>query len=483
MKQMLQRLSTFIERRAGKLFIIWIIALSLLYATLSVQRHNQFQSGAFDLGIFDQAVWQYAHFQYPYNTIKERLILGDHLNLTLPLLAPLYWVWGDVRILLIFQAVWISLSAIAVYKLTLVRGFSKFVAMGVGIIYSLFFGIQYAVFFDFHPIVIAVGLLAWLIYFFEAKKKKLFWVTLVLALLTQENVGIALAGIGLVYFFKKEYRLSSVLFMIGGMGVSLLQTKLVSLMSPVGYQYWPQFDNNLIAIFIRFFDTHEKRLVWLYSLSSFLFLPLLSIGSFLAVAFDLSQYFLPTNDYTHMRTPFLHHRAILAIFLTLGTLDALLTFKKIKLNPQLVMVFLLTGCLVTQYVFHFPLNKLAKRSYWQNEQWMKDNYEIIKEIPIDASLATQQSLVPHLSQRKEIYLVWPRKHAVKGVACPEKECWWLDFAGKPTYLLIDNHPGVWLTMTLESEAHINEAVENMERAQKIKLEKSVHDARLYKVIY
>jgi uncharacterized membrane protein len=76
-----------------------------------------FQSGGFDLGIFDQTVWQYAHFLTPFNTIKGEFILGDHLTLTMPLLAPLYWIWSDVRILLIFQAVFITLSSVADKKI------------------------------------------------------------------------------------------------------------------------------------------------------------------------------------------------------------------------------------------------------------------------------------------------------------------------------------------------------------------------------
>lgn len=73
------------------------------------------------MGLYDQAVWQYANFQWPYNTIKDRFILGDHLTLTLPLLAPLFWLWDDVRMLLIFQAFWISFSALAIYKIARIR--------------------------------------------------------------------------------------------------------------------------------------------------------------------------------------------------------------------------------------------------------------------------------------------------------------------------------------------------------------------------
>src|SRR3972149_6758642 len=144
-----------------RLLVIWLLILSILYSLLSILRHVHFQSGAFDLGIFDQAVYQYSHFLFPYNTIKERFILGDHLNLTLPLLSPLYWIWQDVKALLIFQAVFITLSSFAIYKLARLRKFSPFVCLSLSFIYSIFRGIQFAVYFDFHPIVIGVGFLVW----------------------------------------------------------------------------------------------------------------------------------------------------------------------------------------------------------------------------------------------------------------------------------------------------------------------------------
>ena len=103
--------------RLAKLLVVWVIGLGVAYATLSILRHNHFQSGGFDLGIYDQAVWQYAKFLKPYNTIKASHIWGDHLTLTLPLLAPLFWLWDDVRILLIFQAFWLAFSSLAVFKL------------------------------------------------------------------------------------------------------------------------------------------------------------------------------------------------------------------------------------------------------------------------------------------------------------------------------------------------------------------------------
>src|ERR1700690_2289016 len=98
------------ESSAWKLLIAWVLILSVLYSTMSVVRHNHFQSGGFDLGLYDQAVWQYSKFIYPFNTVKDRFILGDQLTLTLPLLAPIFWIVNDVRALLVVQAVWVSAS-------------------------------------------------------------------------------------------------------------------------------------------------------------------------------------------------------------------------------------------------------------------------------------------------------------------------------------------------------------------------------------
>lgn len=463
-----------LNKNAFRLLIIWIILLSILYSLLSILRHNHFQSGGFDLGLYDQTIWKYSQFISPYNTIKERFILGDHLNLTLPLIVPLFYIWNDVRILLIFQAFWISFSTLAIFKLCLKRGFSPLTSLDLSFIYSLFYGIQFAVFFDFHPIVIGVGLIAWLVYFLETGRKKLFVATLGVLLLTQENMGIALASLGLIYLFQRKYRRLALGFIFGGMIYSLLAAKVIAFFSPVGFQYTPEITLDPLKIITSFFDSEEKRLVWLYSFSWFSFLPLFSPGAVLAVILDLSQYFITGKEFARMWSPFMHHRAILAPFLTLGVLDAIMFFKRKGINPEKLSIFLVIVALGLQYVFHFPLNKLSKPIYWKNEAWMDDNRALFKLIPKDASLATQQNLVPHLSHRQEIYLVWPRQHDGK---------WWLDFTGKPQYLVVDLHPNQWLTQLLESNENFEAAVKNMEKSGKITLDKEINSAKLYRIKY
>lgn len=466
---------------AWKVLIAWVVALSISYSALSIIRHNHFQSGGFDLGLYDQEVWQYAHFQWPYNTIKDRFILGDHLTLTLPLLAPLFWLWEDVRMLLIFQAVWLSFSALAIYKLVKIRGLTEITALCLAVVYSLFYGIQYLVFFDFHPVVIGVGLLAWIAYFLESGKNRWLIVLTVLLLLTQENLGLALASLGFIYLFRKKHRIVATAFIICGVGYSLLASKIVALFSPIGFQYWPQISPNPMIILQQFFDSEEKRQVWLYSLAGFSFLPILSPGAMLAVFFDLAQYFVTGPEFSRMWSPFMHHRATLGVFLILGVLDALVFFRRWRIAPQRVAIVLLGVALVLQYLWHLPLNKLAKAEYWKNETWMEDARGLFALVPAGARVAAQQNFIPHLSHRNQIYLVWPRVHDFSDTPCGQTSCWWLDFDTRAEYLVVDTRPNQWLTQILETNDHWLEAIQNMEKMKLIKMKQSAGQSRLYEV--
>lgn len=469
------------EKNVFVILLLWLIVLAFAYSALSLTRHSHFESGAFDLGIYDQGVWLYSRFETPYSTIKERFLLGDHLTLTLPLLSPLFYIWNDARILLIFQAFFLAFSSIGIYKIALNRKLPPFPSFIIAFVYSFFYGIQFAVFFDFHPVIIAAGLLSWVAYALEKRKFRLFLFLTTLVILTQENMGLAIASIGIIYFFKKRYRKISALMILAGAIISFVSLRIVSSFSNIGYEYVPLISTNPVLIFNSFFDNPEKINVWFYSLASFSFLPLLSIGSILGTILDLSQYFATGESFARMWSPFTHHRLILAGILALGTIDAFEFLRKKGANVYFLSIAVLALSLFQQYYFHFPLNKLSKSAFLQDQPWTSDNRKIIQMVPKNAAVAAQQSLVPHMSHRKEIYLLYPRKHIDPNKCLDKKECWWLDFSGKPEYLIVDTHPGATLTQLLESRENFTEALENMEKARKISIYKKVNDAKIYKI--
>lgn len=452
------------------ILIIFCVILSVLYSTLSIVRHMNFQSGGFDLGLYDQAVWRFAHFLEPYNTVKERMLFGDHLVLTLPFFGILFYMWEDVRMLLIAQAVIISFSAIPIYSIAKKRLSTDTGALCIAVVYSLFYGIQYGVYFDFHPVIIGVALISWLAYFWETGKTKLFWVTFCLTLITQENMGLAAFCLAALFIFRKGFRRRAVFVGLFGIGYSLAASKIIAGFSPVGFQYWPQFPGSMTEAVTRLFDSPEKQQVWLYSYASFAFLPIFSPGALIAVLIDLSQYFVTGAEFSRMWSPFMHHRAILAPFLALGTIDVIGYLKTKKTYAAIGVLIVALG---VQYFFHLPLNKLTKTEYWKQESWMTDTRKMLALVPKNVSIAAQQNLVPHLSHRIEIYVAWPRER---------DSGWRMEFGGKPEYLVVDTRPGQWLTQILETNEHWIAALENMEKSGEIHLEKQVGDMKLYKII-
>lgn len=147
-------------------FFLFIIS-SLLYIILSLVRHNNFQSLAFDLGIYDQAIWLYSKFLLPISTVKipSMIILADHFTPSLALLAPLYWIKDDARMLLITQALIFTTSGYPIYKLAKIYLKNAYMSLVVLFAYYFFWGIQLALVFDFHEITVLAGLLSWLFYF------------------------------------------------------------------------------------------------------------------------------------------------------------------------------------------------------------------------------------------------------------------------------------------------------------------------------
>jgi len=96
-----------VRRLARATLAAWTLAAVAAagYAWAAIYRYEHFGANAYDLGLFDQTVWGYSRFEWLPNTIlRIPHELGDHTDFTLILLAPLYWVWSDPRLLLIAQA-------------------------------------------------------------------------------------------------------------------------------------------------------------------------------------------------------------------------------------------------------------------------------------------------------------------------------------------------------------------------------------------
>ena len=158
--------------------------------------HARFGTFGFDLGIFDQGVWLLSRFQDPFVTIRGLPLFGDHASYILLLVAPLYWLWADPRLLLVLQVVCLAIPAVSIHLIGRRRLGSPLAGLAVAAAYLAFPALQWAAIWSFHPETLAAGFLGLAALAADRQRWRPMAIWLLLALLCKEDVGLVVAGFG-----------------------------------------------------------------------------------------------------------------------------------------------------------------------------------------------------------------------------------------------------------------------------------------------
>jgi hypothetical protein len=156
--------------------------------------HARFGTFGFDLGIFDQGVWLLSRFRDPFVTIRGLSLFGDHTSYILVLVAPLYWVWADPRLLLLLQVVGLAIPAVSLYLIGTRRLHSPLAGLAVAAAYLAYPAVQWAAVWSFHPETLAAGFLGLAALAADRQRWRQMAAWLALALLCKEDVGLVVAG-------------------------------------------------------------------------------------------------------------------------------------------------------------------------------------------------------------------------------------------------------------------------------------------------
>jgi len=401
------------------LHIWFLIAIfALVYGVASIRQHLLFETMGWDLAVFDQGVWQYSQFKFPYSSFHDLPWLADHFHLILVSLAPFYWFWPDARVLLVAQAVIISLGALPLYllakKVTKNHFFSLVVALG----YFLYYSLQWHMFSGFHELTFLPLTFGGVLYFWETRSSKFYWLFFILSVLVKEEIGLLLAAFGIWAFFNDKKRIrQAILTVVLGLIATFGLIYLV--MPQIGGQPYRHLGygrsgetpiavaENLIAnpLFLvkAFTDSPVKIKTVFANFWPWGFLPLLAPTT-LILAFQ--QYAIRFLDYVKVIrwTPYFAYSLPLATITAWGSIYGFKNLQKI-LNKKLadfLSYFLIILIVFQQYVLHAPLNSIFKKSFYRSEQWMLDNHKVFSCIPDRASLSAQNSLAGWLSQREQI---------------------------------------------------------------------------------
>lgn len=407
-------------------FFVVCIIFGLLYSLLSILRFEHFMMGSFDLSIYDQGIWQYSHFRAPFSTVREMNILGDHFSPILMLLSFFYWIWDDVWLLLIFQAMTVCLSAQLIY-LVLVKWFkSNVTAFFLSTSFFLFLGLQYSLDYDFHLVSLSVLPISLILYGLFLDKKYVYWFGVVIAFLLKEDLPVIVFFIGLYEILilnKKRLGIITIVvsflsfFLITRILMPLFQGSSSSVKNYVDFYGLGNSPQEMIItlinkpwiIFQEMFNSPIKIDTFVKTLGSFSFLPVLSPIFWIVSLPIWMERFL---SYTVTRWQFEQYYGIsLTPIIVLACGESILliqkVLKKTKVNnilmTNLLAAVVLLTALVIGKIYHAPLVKLVHPSYYRLSETERSLNEMVALIPDDSSVSAQQPIVSHLSHRREIY--------------------------------------------------------------------------------
>ncbi len=205
---------------ATRLFLLAaIIGYIVLFGRLAFDQHAGMRTHKADLGQIDQAVWNSSQGRFVEQTDNGFLAtrLTDHVEPFLALVSPIFWLWDDVRALLLLQVIFVALGAWFVYEIALLqldrlltpqargqiwlmephRSLTQPLALSLAIAFLLNTQLQSALLTEFHAAPLAAPLILWALWSVEKGRWGQFVAAGLLTASVKEEIALLAALLGL----------------------------------------------------------------------------------------------------------------------------------------------------------------------------------------------------------------------------------------------------------------------------------------------
>jgi uncharacterized membrane protein len=400
------------------------LVAAIAYAAVSIYRHDHFASNAFDLGVQDQTVWGYSRLQMIPNTVEMiPNLLGDHFHPILMAIAPLYWVWDDTRVLLVVQAVLLAAAGIPIFWWAQER-LGLIPAIAVETAYLVFWGVLSGVVYDFHHIAFAVPAISFGLYAVLTNRNWLFLAMLVVGLLTRENIALTFAAIGVyIGIVQRRWRLGAAVIAVCVAWFAALIEVVMPAIAAAPYGHWTydalgtgpgsaiwHIVRHPISSLRLLVDNSTKLKLWGGLLGAWLFLPVLSPLALVAIPTLLERLW---SSNPALWSASFHYSVVIAPILAFASIDTIARLQDVIRNTFLprrhgggfgvgVSLAVLAAGLILSFGLVRPFDEVA--SYISPTQ-VSNIQSCLASIPAGASVSASNKLLPHLSHRRQIYLL------------------------------------------------------------------------------
>ena len=403
-------------RRGGWLVVgllagLWCLVVGYLAAT----RHLAFNTG-YDLGTFTQVVWGTVRGRPFYTSLTEGTtnFLGLHFAPLLVVLAPLYSLWPDPRLLLVVQTAVLAAGVIPLYVFSK-RRLGLGLALLVVAAYFLSPLLHYVALFDFHAIALAVPLLMGAGVALLDERPRATLILLGLALLAKEEAAFIAVGFGLyALLIQRRERFGAALTAGAALWIVLLFGLVMPALGqmPGGYVFWRRYAtlgetpgqmvHTLLsrpASVIEVVATGAKATFLWQLLAPLACLPLLGLPAVLLTLPTLA--YLLLSDYVFQTSIRYHYTAPLIPFLFLATVVGLqrLGARSHRLGQMGGAVLLGAALLGAWWWSPLPGSRAHEPARFSITEEDREARSLLAAIPPDAAVAADWAYLPWLANR------------------------------------------------------------------------------------
>ncbi len=433
------RLSGKKERTGLIITLILMLIFIAFFLTYIVKLQNANLTNAEDMGIMDQVLWNTTHGQFWRETICNTItdtncIVGAsrwaiHFEPSMLLLVPIYWLIPGPHTLQFIQVVGVSIGALPAYWLGSRRWQNQWAGVLLAVFYLFNPALRGVIIDDFHMVALAAPALMFAVYYMFSRNNIGLFIAVIFAMGTKEQVPLDVFMIGaMIALMQRRWRLGAV---IAGLSVCWAVAALwvIHAASPIGESPTAMRYNGVFGVIthLRLIFTTPSRLLylahmfddsgWLGIFAPWTFLPPLPDMLLNAVSANQTQY-----------SGFFQYNADIIPFLTLAALEGTVgahtlmqkyipalqqkiaemfhkTYSVKIISATLMIALIVAG---TAEILRTPSNRILNPILMSNA-WptvtahAKLAYTFYQMIPADASVTAQANLVPHLSERHEIY--------------------------------------------------------------------------------
>ncbi len=405
-----------------KPYLIWILIsiFFFIFSAHSLYNYWSFSAHAWDLGIYDQQTWLFGHFKPQFNTVRGMNLLSDHFGLILFPIGLIYLIYPHAETLLIVQATLVVLSAYPLWIIAKHYLKSNLFGLAIVFVYLSSWGIQSAIDFDFHLATIAVFFYAYFILFMWQKKWLWAGLLAILSMITKEDMPIyiafAMLGFLTIEIFNpdKENRRKTIIiqsvFFLFSLLFFLLIDWLMTHINPIGRSNYFSFSSfgssyfeilkNIFSqpvgfaqkLFKQFYENPIKKKAFLVFMNGFSWLPVFAPQTYFAII----PFFL---------IKFASDRSALwglsGQYAVKNILHKYENFRKYISYLSIILVIMALKVNFSDGIFE----KTFESRKWQLVNQYEGLNKIIKQIPKEASVVTQDQIIPHVSNRQKVFML------------------------------------------------------------------------------